>query len=256
MKHTALMLSAALLALSLTGCGASEAPSSGAATNPPSAQAEATAPQSAPDTSDSGYEATELVGGWSYTSSPDMTQEAQGAFDKAMEGLVGVDYTPVALLGTQVVAGTNYCILCQATVVSPEAQPYYTLVYIYEALDGSAEVLTITDLELGVSAEAASEPSSNVEPELVGGWSYTSSPDMTQEAQGAFDKAMEGLVGVDYTPVALLGTQVVAGTNYCILCQATVVSPEAQPYYTLVYIYEALDGSGEVLTITDLELGV
>lgn len=152
MKHTALIVSAALLALSLTGCGASEAaPSSGAATNPPSAQAEATDnAQSALDSSHSGYEATELVGGWSVTSSPEITQEAQGAFDKAMEGLLGVDYTPVALLGTQVVAGTNYCILCQATVVSPEAQPYYTLVYIYEALDGSAEVLTVTDLELGV----------------------------------------------------------------------------------------------------------
>ncbi len=153
MKHTALILSAALLALSLTGCGTStSAPSSAAATEPTSAaQAEATnAAQSNLDTSGSGYEATELVGGWSAAASPEVTQEAQEAFDKAMEGLMGVDYTPVALLGTQVVAGTNYCILCQATVVSPEAQPYYALVYIYEALDGSAEVLTITDLELGV----------------------------------------------------------------------------------------------------------
>jgi hypothetical protein len=56
-----------------------------------------------------------------------LTEEAQSAFDKAMEGLVGVNYTPLALLGTQLVSGTNYSFLCEAAVVYPDAQPYYAV---------------------------------------------------------------------------------------------------------------------------------
>ena len=70
-----------------------------------------------------------------------------------MEGLIGVNYEPIAYMGSQVVAGLNHCFLCKATVVYPGAQPSYKMVYIYEALDGHAEVLEIADVALGVSAE-------------------------------------------------------------------------------------------------------
>ena len=42
-------------------------------------------------------------------------------FDKAMEGWDGVNYVPVALAATQVVSGTNYCIVCESTAVYPGA---------------------------------------------------------------------------------------------------------------------------------------
>ena len=44
---------------------------------------------------------------------------------------------------------------------------------------------------------------------------------------------MEGLVGVDYVPVAVLG---VKENTWCILCKATVVYPGAEPYNALVYV--------------------
>ena len=61
---------------------------------------------------------------------------------------------------------------------------------------------------------------------LVGGWENVPHGDaeLPEDAQTAFDKALDGLVGAKYTPVALLSTQVVAGMNYCILCQITPVS--------------------------------
>ncbi len=90
----------------------------------------------------------ELVGGWSVAEDTQVTEERQALFDKAMEGLLGVNYEPVAYLGSQVVAGTNHCFLCKATVVYPDAQPTLTLVYIYEALDGTAQILTIADLSI------------------------------------------------------------------------------------------------------------
>ncbi len=88
-----------------------------------------------------------VVGGWVQPESSALTPEAQAAFDKAMEGLVGVSYKPLELLGTQVVAGTNYRILCEATVVYPGAEPYLAVVTIYQDLDGNASVLGISTPE-------------------------------------------------------------------------------------------------------------
>lgn len=92
-----------------------------------------------------------LMGGWEATEDASITPQAQEAFDKAMEKLLGVDYEPVALLATQVVAGTNYCFLCRGTVVTPNARPSYKLVYVYADLSGGAQILDIQDLVFGIS---------------------------------------------------------------------------------------------------------
>ena len=60
---------------------------------------------------------------------------------------------------------------------------------------------------------------------LAGGWTPSADPAVTDEIKAIVDKALEGLVGVNYIPVAFLGSQVVAGTNYAVLCQAAVVYP-------------------------------
>ena len=99
------------------------------------------------------YEADAKTGGWEAAEDNGITDEQRSLFEKAMEGLIGVNYEPIAYMGSQVVAGLNHCFLCKATVVYPGAQPSYKMVYIYEALDGHAEVLDITDVALGVSAE-------------------------------------------------------------------------------------------------------
>ena len=103
--------------------------------------------------------AESLVGGWKTPDSRELTPEALDAFNKAMEGLVGVDYKPVALLGTQLVAGMNYCILCEAKVVYPGAEPYYAKVTVYEDLKGNA---TVTDIEK-LDAEYGDEQAATAE---------------------------------------------------------------------------------------------
>lgn len=82
--------------------------------------------------------------------SGEMTDEMQLLFERGMADLLGVSYTPMALLGTQLVAGTNYCFLCQATVIYPNAKPYYVLVYLYEDLEGQVSVLQIDELNIGL----------------------------------------------------------------------------------------------------------
>lgn len=98
-------------------------------------------------------EETDIDGGWTSSADWVITDETNALFEKAFDGLVGVGYKPVAYLGSQVVAGCNHCFLAQATVIYPDAQPYYVLVYIYEDLEGRAEILNIAKLDIGFFAQ-------------------------------------------------------------------------------------------------------
>ena len=119
--------------------------------------------------------------------------------------------------------------------------------------------LILTASLLIVSAPASREPSAETGSKdtagMAGGWTAAESPAITEKVQELVDRATEGLLGVDYVPAAYLGTQLVAGTNHCVLCQARAVYPGAKPYYTLVYLYEALSGNVEILDIETLDIG-
>jgi len=94
-----------------------------------------------------------VVGGWSVTKgNTKIDRHTRKVFSKALEGLVGCTYEPVALLGKQVVAGTNYCLLCRLTPVVPNAETHWGLVYIYEDLQGHAELKDVQDVVLGKDA--------------------------------------------------------------------------------------------------------
>ena len=98
-----------------------------------------------------------LLGGWTLTEDIALTDKAWSVFEEATEGLVGVDYEPLALLGTQLVSGTNYCFLCRGTVVYPGAQPYCALVYIYEDLQGAASITEIAPLDIAALSQGTGE---------------------------------------------------------------------------------------------------
>lgn len=94
-----------------------------------------------------------LVGGWNTPDSPEITDELREIFDRATELLSGVDYTPLALVGTQVVAGTNYCFFCEARAVVPDAVPYYANVTVYRDLNGNVSILDVEELETHSASE-------------------------------------------------------------------------------------------------------
>ena len=66
-------------------------------------------------------------------------------------------------------------------------------------------------------------------------WDLSAPTEVTEEVQAIFDKATEGLLGVSYVPVCVLGVQ---GDTYCILCKATVIYPNAEPNNVLMYVNE------------------
>lgn len=130
MKKIAMILIGALLCTSLVACG-----------------------KQAQTEDEAAIDAAEemLAGGWQ-ANKEDTTvipDNVQAAFDKAMEGLVGVSYEPVAYLGSQVVAGTNYALLCKGTTVTAEPKTSYYKVVIYEDLSGNCEVLSIDEVSVG-----------------------------------------------------------------------------------------------------------
>ena len=91
-----------------------------------------------------------LMGGWAAAEDTALTDDMLAMVDTALKGLLGVDYEPVLLLGTQVVAGTNYAFLCRAQVVAPDARPYWAVLYLYQDLEGNVSVMDIVPLELGL----------------------------------------------------------------------------------------------------------
>lgn len=189
------------------------------------------------------------VGGWSVPQDTKITDEELKIFNKAIEGLTGVGYEPVAYLGSQVVAGTNHCFLCKSTVIYPGATNRYTLVYIYEKLDGTEEILKFEDVTLPGTADADGTP-------IAGGWRYTEDPEADDNVTEVVDKATGKLLGAEYEPVAYIGSQVVAGMNHAVLCRVTAISPDAEDGYALLYIYEDLNGGFEILEINEITLSI
>jgi len=194
------------------------------------------------------------VGDWTRAESPEITEEAGALLKKATSAIVGNKYTPVAYLGSRKAyfdgqkeedAGIIHALLCRKAIVPPDPaeKEIYAILYIHESLEGNAVITDIENSE--VNTNIAEMPAGTV----MGSWNQAKSPVITEKVKVVFDKATEGLAGVDYSPVALLATQVVSGTNYCILCQSTAVYPGAESGYALVYVYEALDGSAELLNI-------
>ena len=87
---------------------------------------------------------------------------------------------------------------------------------------------------------------------LEGGWRHREDMNLSKEDIQLFDKALEGLVGVNYSPIAVLASQIVAGTNYAYLCEATPAVLDPEPFYAVVVIYEDLSGNTEISDIVEL----
>ena len=228
-------------AVTETAAATSKAPATAAPTETPTA-----APTAATTTDGTGM----VAGGWQVNNGDiavDKNKEVKAAFEKAVDKLDGCDYEPVAYLGSQVVAGTNYCILCKATPVVPNAKSSYVFMYIAAGLDGSATISEIKDL---------GEESTSSEPVLGGFEINQGKADLAsnKEANAAFEKATSQIVGATYEAAAYLGSQVVSGTNYCILCRITPVVPDAQGSFSFVNVYKDLKGNASISDIKDITL--
>ena len=131
MKKIAAAVLAVLMVLSLAACaGAEEKPKTQAQTQ---TQEQTQTEAATPDDD------------WNLPETIEMSDEVTAVFEKAMDGLTGVDYEPIGYLGEK---DGVYCVLCRATVVYPDAKPYYALVYVSD--EG---LQNIWDIWMGAHAE-------------------------------------------------------------------------------------------------------
>ncbi len=78
-----------------------------------------------------------MAGGWTPFKSLDSNDKK--VFNEAMEGHVGVTYTPEKV-SKQVVNGTNYRFSCQAKPVTMSGHEYPVIVKIHAPLHGKARI--------------------------------------------------------------------------------------------------------------------
>lgn len=192
-----------------------------------------------------------VVGGWSINTghfSPEDNKYAMKAFHKAIDGLTGYYYEVFAVLGSQVVAGTNYAYLCRGNVVIPDAEPTYLILYVYENLIGKARILDSQDIFTGDLEGVSGDFSLN-----------TGKVELKKNAivSTAFEKAVENLAGVSYEPIAYLGLRAVdgEGPTYAVLCLEKAGTSSTQIKLSIVTIYEDFGGKANIRSTEGVELG-
>lgn len=196
------------------------------------------------------------TGGWElYDNKANvLPEDVQSAFEKAVETFTGSELKPVAYIASQVVAGRNDMILCEATSTTEEPETSYQMVIVYSDPEGNAEITQIKEFDLTAYTEG--ENSEISAEQLAGGWETAeerASVVIPQEAKDVFDKAAESLDGNELEPMALLGTQTVSGTNYAFLCCSTLQTEETIRGIQVVTVYEDLDGNAEIMNICTVD---
>ncbi len=88
---------------------------------------------------------TNLPGGWTPYSTP-LSADAKKVFDSVIKGLIGVNYSPLAV-ATQVVSGTNYRFFANSQVVYPGALNEAVIIQIYQPLQGEAHITSIKKVD-------------------------------------------------------------------------------------------------------------
>lgn len=225
-----------LCVASIMGCGAKANNTESQATT---ASQESTLTKEAEEISETN-ESTPITGGWAINNDFDGIDDANAmsAFEKATEDLDGYRYDVAAVLGSQIVAGTNYLYLCRAEMVVPDAKPEYVILKVYEDLEGNAEITGILRLLEGKE-----------------GWEYNDANpymDENEEVKVAFDKALEGLTGVEYKPIAYIGYK---DNSYAVLTKITITSVEPLTSLSMVYITKT-DSGAMIDDIYDIDMSL
>ncbi|EJP25793.1 hypothetical protein HMPREF1142_0092 [Peptostreptococcaceae bacterium AS15] len=172
------------------------------------------------------------------TSSITVSNKLKSLFEKATYGMTGAVYTPVAVLES---SNSSYLVLCKVEIAVPNATPTYALVSLNEKTNGNAEITEVKDSK----AEA-------VFVDAPGGWREVNSLTLDKEAKAAFDTAVKYSKYEKYSPIALLGQQVVSGMNYQILVR-TNQSNDKSTKYLILQIYQPVSDTAEITAVYEFK---
>ena len=88
----------------------------------------------------------------------------------------------------------------------------------------------------------------------LGNWELDNikTANLPQKAQSAFTAVTSNLVGCDYQPVLYVGSQLVNGTNHCVLAIQRPVVPNGK--FVKIIVHEDLNGSPSLVSISKVDL--
>ena len=174
--------------------------------------------------------------------------DAMNAFEAAFpNGYNYTHYEPIALLGTQVVSGTNYLYLCKSTWTDYQENVSFVLLQIYQDLSGKSEV--IGSAILFPTEESREEGEDYID----NTGSYL--PENIPAIQNAFNEAVKDNENVSYIPLAYIGKHTQEGKpeEDVIFTAKKSKGKDAKTNYELLYIGKDKDGKAKLIKTEEVQ---
>ena len=173
--------------------------------------------------------------------------DAMNAFEAAFpNGYNYTHYEPIALLGTQVVSGTNYLYLCKSTWTDYQENVSFVLLQIYQDLSGKSEV--VGSAILFPTEESREEGEDYID----NTGSYL--PENIPAIQNAFKEAVPDNENVSYIPLAYIGKHTQEGKpeEDVIFTAKKSKGKDAKTSYVLLYIGSGKGGKAKLVKTEDV----
>ena len=173
--------------------------------------------------------------------------DAMNAFEAAFpNGYNYTHYEPIALLGTQVVSGTNYLYLCKSTWTDYQENVSFVLLQIYQDLSGKSEVMGSAILFPTEESEEDGED-----------YSYNTGsylPENIPAIQNAFTEAVPDDENAYYIPLAYIGKHTQEGKpeEDVIFAAKDPRGTDAKISYELFYITKDKNGKAKLVKTEDV----
>ena len=174
--------------------------------------------------------------------------DAMNAFEAAFpNGYNYTHYEPIALLGTQVVSGTNYLYLCKSTWTDYQENVSFVLLQIYQDLSGKSEVMGSAIL---FPTEESREEGEDY---IDNTGSYL--PENIPAIQNAFNEAVKDNENVSYIPLAYIGKHTQEGKpeEDVIFTAKKSKGKDAKTSYVLLYIGSGKGGKAKLVKTEDVQ---
>ena len=174
--------------------------------------------------------------------------DAMNAFEAAFpNGYNYTHYEPIALLGTQVVSGTNYLYLCKSTWTDYQENVSFVLLQIYQDLSGKSEVMGSAIL---FPTEESREEGEDY---IDNTGSYL--PKNIPVIQNAFTEAVPDNENVSYIPLAYIGKHTQEGKpeEDVIFTAKKSKGKDAKTSYVLLYIGSGKGGKAKLVKTEEVQ---
>ena len=174
--------------------------------------------------------------------------DAMNAFEAAFpNGYNYTHYEPIALLGTQVVSGTNYLYLCKSTWTDYQENVSFVLLQIYQDLSGKSEVMGSAIL---FPTEESREEGEDY---IDNTGSYL--PENIPAIQNAFKEAVKDNENVSYIPLAYIGKHTQEGKpeEDVIFTAKKSKGKDVKANYELLYIGSGKGGKAKLVKTENVQ---